>query len=112
MKFQLECRPLAMKGRALPGASNVVPCPYRVAGVALANIMPLRSERRHVPPGESLCCLTPVVTSTLPRPGQTNRVWSPTKDSKEYGFIFVGDVSPSKLAQTKMAKSVFDASWS
>src|SRR5262245_35855993 len=34
------------------------------------------------------------------------------KLAKEYGFIFVGGVSPSKLAQTWMAKSVFDASWS
>jgi len=32
--------------------------------------------------------------------------------SKEYGLIVIGDVSPSKLAQTKMAKSVFDAGWS
>lgn len=31
--------------------------------------------------------------------------------AKEYGFIAVGDVSPSKLAQTKMAKSVLDAGW-
>src|SRR5262245_3274142 len=34
------------------------------------------------------------------------------KLAKEYGLIFVGDVSPSKLAQTKMAKSVHDAGWS
>jgi len=34
------------------------------------------------------------------------------KLAKEYGFIFVGGISPSKLAQTWMAKSVFDASWS
>jgi IS605 OrfB family transposase len=34
------------------------------------------------------------------------------KLAKEYGFIFVGDVSPSKLAQTRMAKSVLDAGWS
>lgn len=32
--------------------------------------------------------------------------------AKEYGLIVVGDVSPSKLAQTKMAKSVLDAGWS
>lgn len=32
--------------------------------------------------------------------------------AKQYGFIAVGDVSPSKLAQTKMAKSVLDAGWS
>jgi len=30
---------------------------------------------------------------------------------REYGTIIVGDVSPSKLTQTKMAKSVNDASW-
>ena len=35
-----------------------------------------------------------------------------TKLSKEYGLIVVGDVSPSKLAQTRMAKSVLDAGWS
>ena len=34
------------------------------------------------------------------------------KLAKEYGFIFVGGVSPSKLAQTRMAKSVLDAGWS
>ena len=34
------------------------------------------------------------------------------KLADEYGLIFVGDVSPSKLAQTKMAKSVHDAGWS
>jgi putative transposase len=33
------------------------------------------------------------------------------KLAKEYGFIFVGGVSPSKLAQTWKAKSVLDASW-
>ncbi len=32
--------------------------------------------------------------------------------SKEYGLIVIGDVSPSKLAQTNMAKSVLDAGWS
>jgi IS605 OrfB family transposase len=32
--------------------------------------------------------------------------------TKEYGLIVVGDVSPSKLARTRMAKSVYDASWS
>lgn len=32
--------------------------------------------------------------------------------SKEYGLIVIGDVSPSKLAQTRMAKSVLDAGWS
>lgn len=31
---------------------------------------------------------------------------------KQYGLIVVGDVSPSKLAQTSMAKSVLDAGWS
>jgi putative transposase len=30
---------------------------------------------------------------------------------KDYGTIFVGDVSPSKLAKTRMAKSVYDAGW-
>lgn len=30
---------------------------------------------------------------------------------KEYGTIIVGDVSPSKLAKTRMAKSVRDAGW-
>lgn len=30
----------------------------------------------------------------------------------EYGFIAVGDVSPSKLAQTRLAKSIHDAGWS
>jgi IS605 OrfB family transposase len=34
------------------------------------------------------------------------------KLANEYGLIFVGDVSPSKLAQTRMAKSVLDAGWS
>lgn len=32
--------------------------------------------------------------------------------SKQYGLIVVGDVSPSKLAQTRMAKSIHDAGWS
>lgn len=32
--------------------------------------------------------------------------------SKKYGLIVVGDVSPSKLAQTRMAKSIYDAGWS
>lgn len=32
--------------------------------------------------------------------------------AKEYGLIVIGDVSPSKLAQTNMAKSVLDAGWS
>jgi putative transposase len=31
---------------------------------------------------------------------------------KKYGLIVIGDVSPSKLAQTCMAKSVLDAGWS
>jgi IS605 OrfB family transposase len=32
--------------------------------------------------------------------------------AKEYGLIIIGDVSPSKLAQTRMAKSIHDAGWS
>lgn len=32
-----------------------------------------------------------------------------TKLVKQYGFIAVGNVSPSKLAQTSMAKSILDA---
>lgn len=32
--------------------------------------------------------------------------------ANEYGLIVVGDVSPSKIAQTKLAKSVHDAGWS
>ena len=35
-----------------------------------------------------------------------------TKIAKEYGLIVIGDVSPLKLTQTRMAKSVLDASWS
>jgi putative transposase len=31
--------------------------------------------------------------------------------TKKYGFIAVGNVSPSKLAKTTMAKSVLDAGW-
>jgi len=31
---------------------------------------------------------------------------------KQYGLIVVGDVNPSKLAKTSMAKSVLDAGWS
>ena len=31
--------------------------------------------------------------------------------TKEYGLIVIGDVSPSKLAKTRMAKSVLDAGW-
>ena len=31
---------------------------------------------------------------------------------KEYGLIVIGDVSPSKLARTWLAKSVLDAGWS
>ena len=34
------------------------------------------------------------------------------KIAKEFGLIVVGDVSPSKLSQTRMAKSVHDAGWS
>ncbi len=33
------------------------------------------------------------------------------KITKEYGLIIIGNVSSKKLAQTKLAKSVFDASW-
>ncbi len=32
--------------------------------------------------------------------------------SKQYGLIVIGDISPSKLARTSMAKSVLDAGWS
>lgn len=35
-----------------------------------------------------------------------------TKIVNEFGLIAIGDVSPSKLSQTRMAKSVLDASWS
>jgi putative transposase len=31
--------------------------------------------------------------------------------TKEYGLIVIGDVSPSKMARTRMAKSVLDAGW-
>lgn len=31
--------------------------------------------------------------------------------AKEYGTIIVGDVAPSKLAKTRMAKSIYDAGW-
>jgi IS605 OrfB family transposase len=34
-----------------------------------------------------------------------------TKLAQEYGLIVIGDVSPSKLAKTRMAKSVLDAGW-
>jgi IS605 OrfB family transposase len=34
------------------------------------------------------------------------------KIAKQFGLIIVGDVSPSKLAKTNMAKSVLDAGWS
>jgi putative transposase len=30
---------------------------------------------------------------------------------RDYGTIIVGDVSPSKLAKTRMAKSIYDAGW-
>lgn len=33
------------------------------------------------------------------------------KLTKEYGLIVIGDVSPSKMARTRMAKSVLDAGW-
>jgi putative transposase len=33
------------------------------------------------------------------------------KLAKEYGLVVVGNVSPSKLAKTQMAKSVLDAGW-
>ena len=32
--------------------------------------------------------------------------------SKQFGLIFIGDVSPTKLARTNFAKSVLDAGWS
>ena len=32
--------------------------------------------------------------------------------AKRYGLVVIGDVSPSKMAQTKKAKSVLDAGWS
>lgn len=35
-----------------------------------------------------------------------------TRIAKEYGLIVIGDVSPSQLSKTKMAKSVLDAGWS
>jgi IS605 OrfB family transposase len=31
--------------------------------------------------------------------------------AKDFGLIVVGDVSPKKIAQTRLAKSVFDAGW-
>lgn len=31
--------------------------------------------------------------------------------AKKYGLIVIGDVSPSKIARTRMAKSVLDAGW-
>jgi putative transposase len=34
-----------------------------------------------------------------------------TKLAKQFGLIVIGDVSPSKLAKTQMAKSVLDAGW-
>jgi putative transposase len=34
-----------------------------------------------------------------------------TRIAKNYGLIVIGDVSPTKLAQTSMAKSVLDAGW-
>lgn len=34
------------------------------------------------------------------------------KVAKEFGLIIIGDVSPSKIAQTRMAKSSLDAGWS
>jgi len=34
-----------------------------------------------------------------------------TKLANEYGLIIIGDVSPSKLAKTRLAKSVLDAGW-
>ena len=34
-----------------------------------------------------------------------------TKLVREFGYIFVGNVSSKSLAKTKMAKSVFDAGW-
>jgi putative transposase len=34
-----------------------------------------------------------------------------TKLVRDFGLIVVGDVSPSKLAKTTMAKSVYDVSW-
>jgi IS605 OrfB family transposase len=35
-----------------------------------------------------------------------------TKLVKEYGFIAVGNVSPTQLAQTNMATRILDAGWS
>lgn len=35
-----------------------------------------------------------------------------TRLTNQFGYIFVGDVSASKLAKTRMAKSVLDAGWS
>lgn len=35
-----------------------------------------------------------------------------TKIAQQYGTIFVGNVSSSQLGRTRMAKSVYDASWS
>jgi IS605 OrfB family transposase len=32
--------------------------------------------------------------------------------AKEFGIIVVGDVAPNKLAQTTLAKSIYDAGWS
>jgi IS605 OrfB family transposase len=34
------------------------------------------------------------------------------KVAKEYGLVIIGNISPMKLAQTGMAKSVYDAGWS
>jgi IS605 OrfB family transposase len=35
-----------------------------------------------------------------------------TRLTKEHGLIVIGDISPKRLLQTSMAKSVLDASWS
>lgn len=35
-----------------------------------------------------------------------------TKIARDYAEIYIGDVSPSKLAKTRMAKSIHDAGWS
>jgi putative transposase len=49
--------------------------------------------------------------ATAQRARKSKRVRAITALAKKYGLIVIGNASPSKIARTRMAKSVLDAGW-
>jgi len=83
------------------GASIVMPRFYRESEMALATAQRAKKTKR---------------ARAIQAKARNRRQDFQHKASKalcaKYGVIIVGDVSPSKLAKTSMAKSVYDAGWS